>query len=80
MSKQRAYQLAKELGCQIGEDGYEIELRAPKGKLLNGELHISVYEIGFHKKTEIWSNLISEMNYITDCTGSKYCDCKEGNN
>ena len=77
-TKAKVMSKAKETGCSLDINEFDVALHAPKGKLLNGELHISVYDTSIYKKSEIWSNLLSEMTYIEDCSGSKYCTCKVG--
>jgi hypothetical protein len=75
-TKSQVISKAKKLNCSLDISSYEVALHAPKGKLLNGELHISVYDIGTYTKSEIWSNLISDMSFVTDCNGSSYCTCE----
>lgn len=75
-TKAQVINKANKLGFYLDTSGYEVALHASKGKLLNGELHISVYDIGLYTKSEIWSNLISDMSFVTDCNGSTYCTCK----
>lgn len=77
-TKNQVIAKAKKLNCSVEITGYDIAVHAPKGKLLNGELHISVYDCELYRKSEIWSNLMSDMDYITDCDGSDYCTCKAG--
>ena len=75
-TKTQVVSKAQKTGCLLDINDCDVALHAPKGKLLNGELHISVYEMGLYKQSEIWSNLMSDMSYIEDCDGSQYCNCE----
>ena len=75
-TKAQVISKAKKTGCLLDINDCDVALHAPKGKLVNGELHISVYDFEFHKKSEIWSLLINDMSYIEDCDGSQYCNCE----
>jgi len=77
-TKNQVLAKAKKLDCIVDLTGYDVALKAPKGKLLGGELHISAYDFEFYSKAEIWSNLLSDMDYLEDCSGSEYCYCKAG--
>jgi hypothetical protein len=76
-TKNQVLAKAKKLNCVVELTGYDIAVKAPKGKLLGGELHISVYDLELYSKAEIWSNLLSDMDYMEDCNGSDYCLCEE---
>lgn len=79
MSKQRAYQLAKELGCEISEEMDAILLDAiPPMKLSSHGDHCLVYSLqdGMKDRTTgrtIWQYIIEDLKYgvepcdITDC-------------
>lgn len=66
---------ALESGCQLEVSSLEVALKAPQGKLLGGELHWSVFDLEVYSKAQIWETLWAEMNWLTDCPGSDYCDC-----
>jgi hypothetical protein len=83
MSKQRAYQLAKELGCEIThEEGDSILLDAiPPMKLAGTDGHCLVYSLqdGMKDRTTgrtIWQYIIEDLKYgVERCetTGCEIC-------
>ena len=79
MSKQRAYQLAKELGCEISEEMHAILLDAIEPMMLSATGgHCIVYPIEDGIRCKItgktaWQYIISDLKHgvercdITDC-------------
>jgi len=74
-TKTQVINKANKLGCRVDLNSYDIAIHAPKGKLLGGELHISAYDFELYAKSEIWSNLLTELDSMIDCNGSDYCEC-----
>jgi hypothetical protein len=80
MSKQRAYQLAKELGCEISEEMDAILLDAlpPLTLSAHGE-HCLVYSLqdGIKDRTTgrtIWQYIIEDLKYGVERCTIKDCD------
>ncbi len=80
MSKQRAYQLAKELGCEITEDDDAILLDAlPPMTLSSHDQHCLVYSLQDGIKDRItgrtiWQEIIEDLRYGVDRCTIKNCD------
>jgi hypothetical protein len=77
-TKAKVIAKAKSLGCIIDLNNLDIAIHAPRGMLLGGELHISVYDFECTSKKSIWQSLWYELNTMGICHGSKYCDCAAG--
>lgn len=82
MSKQRAYQLAEELGCEITNEGDRLLLDAiPPMKFAGTDGHCIVYPIedGIKDLTSgrtAWQIIIEDLKYgveLCDITGCEYC-------
>jgi hypothetical protein len=78
MSKAKALSMAKKLNCQIVIEPDYIEAVPPKGMLIGDYQHYSGYGIPDYRKGEIWKNLEYDLEQITICEGTEYCDCPEG--
>lgn len=76
-SKAQVLRKAEELGCEVQMTDYDIAVYAPKGKLLGQDLHISSFDWNYTSRADIWDKLWSELNAISNCEGSKYCECGE---
>jgi hypothetical protein len=74
-TKAKVIAKAKELGCTIDLNNLDIAIHAPKGLLLGGELHISVYDFECSSKKSIWQSLWYELNTVNTCEGSRFCSC-----
>lgn len=75
-TKQQVTSWAEKLGCKLDINSNDMALHAPKGRLLGGELHISVYGLDIYKKSEIWDSFMYELMTMTKCHGSTFCECQ----
>jgi len=74
-TKQQVVKYANQLGAKLDITSNDIALHAPHGKVLGGELHISVYDLELYKRSEIWNSFMYELMTMTNCEGSDYCKC-----